>query len=119
MNPGFGHTAGRAETIVPRASLSDISWRFMRYAAIKVGDLEMPAEQWTRTFPSASAMLSMMEFAALMASDMELDGESAIEIRWYVTLSTFSEGVEPTLMTAVTPFDVKNDEDEAAEQGPR
>ncbi|KAJ4214335.1 hypothetical protein NW759_010352 [Fusarium solani] len=84
-----------------------------------VGDLDIPAEQWTNTFLPSAATSSMMLAANSIDSDIDADGESTIEIRWYVTPSIFSDGVDPMLMTEVTLLLCRNDEDDAAEHGPR
>jgi hypothetical protein len=100
----------------------------MRYAATIVGEREMPAEQWMRIFPVRSFIgfkcalaraASIMVQAASQTPAIDDDGESVRETRWYAMPSTRSFGVAPTLRTWVMEFAVRNDLEDAAEQGPR
>jgi hypothetical protein len=104
----------------------------MRYAATTVGEREMPAEQWMRIFPVRSfsefkwalpvrlaRAASIIVQAASQTPAIDDDGESVRETRWYAMPSTCSFGVAPTLRTWVMEFAVRNDLEDAAEQGPR
>lgn len=50
---------------------------------------------------------------------MDGDGESLIEMRWYITPSTGFVGVAPMLSTWVIAFAERNAFEDAAEHGPR
>lgn len=82
----------------------------------------MPAEQWTRIFsvPFLDVIApSMISQAAPAIFEMEDEAELLRERRWYVTPSTFVEGLGPMLNTWVMELRVRNGRDDAAEHGPR